>query len=313
MPSGRRGAFARGTSARLNPCFCASASRSSPNGTGRISPVSPSSPNTTRSCGTGFSVRLETTASATARSAAVSPTRKPPTMFANTSLSPDANPQCRCNTASNSPRRCVSNPCASRRGDCACVAIDERLNLHQHGPRALASHERDAAGHRRRVSREEDRRRILDLAKALLAHHEEAHLVRGAETILDRAHDSKTAAEIALEIQHGVDHVLEHARTRERALLRHVTDEQRRHVVRLREAHELRGALAHLAHGARRRLQLLAEQRLDRIDREHAEPFAGHASQDRLDAGLGRAGRAAPGRRRGVARASRSGRAIPRP
>ena len=139
-----------------------------------------------------------------------------------------------------------------------------------------------------RVPREEDRRRILDLAKALLAHHEEAHLVRGAETILDGAHDSEPAAEIALEIQHGVDHVLEHARPRERALLRHVADEQRRHVVRLRVAHELRRALAHLTHGARRRLQLLAEQRLDRIDREHAELFAGaDASQDRLDTRLG--------------------------
>src|SRR5258706_3523331 len=90
-------------------------------------------------------------------------------------------------------------------------AIDERLNLYKHGPRTLARHERDAAGHRRRMPREEDRRRILDLTKALLAHQEEAHLVRRAEAILDGAHDSETAAEIALGIQHRVDHVLQHA------------------------------------------------------------------------------------------------------
>ena len=92
---------------------------------------------------------------------------------------------------------------------------------------------------------------------------------------------------IAFEVQHGVDHVLEHARPCERALLRDVADQQRRNVARLREPRELRGALAHLAHGARRRLQLLAEQRLDRIDGEHAELVARRdAREHRFDAGL---------------------------
>ena len=41
----------RGTIARLNPCLAASRSRSSPFGTGRISPAKPTSPNTTQSVG----------------------------------------------------------------------------------------------------------------------------------------------------------------------------------------------------------------------------------------------------------------------
>ena len=166
--------------------------------------------------------------------------------------------------------------------------VDERLHLDEHRPRALARHERDAAGDRRAVPRQENRGRILDLAKAFLAHDEEAHLVRGAEAILDGAHDAEAAADVALEVEHRVDHVLEHARTRERAFLRNVTDQQRRNVARLREPRELRGALAHLAHGARRRLQLFAEQRLDRVDREHAELIASsYAREHRLDARLG--------------------------
>ncbi len=288
MPSGRRGAFARGTSARLNPCFCCLcealfAERHGPNLAREPELAEHDEILRHRllrqardhgQCDGQICRRL-------ADAQAADDVREHVAVARSESAMPvqhrEQQPQAlRIESLREPPRRLRLR------------AIDERLNLHQHGPRTLASHERDAAGHRRRVPREEDRRWILDLAKALLAHHEETHLVRGAEAILDGAHDSKAAAEIALEIQHGVDHVLEHPRPRECAFLRHVADEQRRHVVRLREPHELRRALAHLTHRARRRLQLLAEQRLDRIDREHAELLAGtDASQDRLDTGLG--------------------------
>src|SRR5262245_66083152 len=75
--------------------------------------------------------------------------------------------------------------------------IHERLNLHEHGPRALSRHECHAAGDGSCVPRQENRRRILDLAKTFLAHHEEAHLVRGAEPILDGADDAEAAADVA--------------------------------------------------------------------------------------------------------------------
>src|SRR6476660_5851412 len=84
--------------------------------------------------------------------------------------------------------------------------IDERLHLDEHGPGAFARHERHATRHRRAMPREKDRRRILDLAEALLRHNEEAELVRGAEPILCRPHDPKTAADVALEVEHRVYH-----------------------------------------------------------------------------------------------------------
>src|SRR5690349_23789649 len=87
--------------------------------------------------------------------------------------------------------------CEAPRG-LALRAVHERLNLDEHGTRSLSRHERHAAGNRRAVARQEDRRRILDLAEAFLAHDEEAHFVCRAEAILDRAHDAEAAADIAL-------------------------------------------------------------------------------------------------------------------
>ena len=105
MPSARRGALARGTTARLKPCFSRLGEPLFAERHGTYLARQSELAEHDEILDTGRSVRLETTASATARSAAVSPTRRPPTTFANTSLSPDANPQCRCRIASNKPRR----------------------------------------------------------------------------------------------------------------------------------------------------------------------------------------------------------------
>src|SRR5689334_24176116 len=80
----------------------------------------------------------------------------------------------------------------------ALRAVHERLNLDEHGTRALSRHERHAAGNRRAVARQKNRGRVLDLAETFLAHDEEAHLVRRAEAVLDRAHDAEAAADVAL-------------------------------------------------------------------------------------------------------------------
>lgn len=79
------GALARGTMARLKPCVAASFRRSSPLGTGRISPDSPTSPNAMVFSANGRSRSDDSTASSTGRSAAVSCTRMPPTTLTNTS------------------------------------------------------------------------------------------------------------------------------------------------------------------------------------------------------------------------------------
>ena len=70
---------------------------------------------------------------------------------------------------------------------------------------------------------------------------------------------------VALEVEHGVDDVLEHARPRDRALLGDVADDEQRAAAVLRLARELRGALAHLRDRAGRRLQRLGPEGLDRV------------------------------------------------
>ena len=63
------------------PSFAASLRRASAWATGRTRPDRPISPKTTVSAGTGVSVSAETSAAATARSAAGSLMRRPPATF----------------------------------------------------------------------------------------------------------------------------------------------------------------------------------------------------------------------------------------
>src|SRR5439155_22897182 len=59
---------------------------------------------------------------------------------------------------------------------------------------------------------------------------EQAELVRRAKSVLRGAQDSVGVVAIALELEHAVDEVLEHARTRDGAVLGHVPDEESRDV-----------------------------------------------------------------------------------
>ncbi|KAG1429066.1 hypothetical protein G6F57_023161 [Rhizopus arrhizus] len=86
------GALALGTMARLNPWVAASRRRSSPLGTGRISPDRPTSPKAIVFSASGRSCSEDSTASSTGRSAAVSCTRMPPTPLTNASWSPPSTP-----------------------------------------------------------------------------------------------------------------------------------------------------------------------------------------------------------------------------
>src|SRR3546814_5474923 len=63
-------------------------------------------------------------------------------------------------------------------------------------------------------------RRVGDLAQPLLAHREDADLVGAAEAVLDRAQDAILMTALAFEGQHRVDHMFEHARSRDRSVLR---------------------------------------------------------------------------------------------
>ena len=72
---------------------------------------------------------------------------------------------------------------------------------------------------------EEERGGVGDLGEAGAGHLEDADLVGGAEAVLDRAQDAELVAALALEVEHGVDHVLDHARAGDLAVLGDVADE----------------------------------------------------------------------------------------
>ena len=74
---------------------------------------------------------------------------------------------------------------------------------------------------------------------------------------------------VALELEHAVDEVLQHARACDGAVLRHVADEDGCDPAPLRHAEQARRRLPHLRHRAGRRSELARVERLHRVD--HAD------------------------------------------
>ena len=104
---------------------------------------------------------------------------------------------------------------------------DERLDLDEERPRALDAGEDRRAGDAAVALGEEERRGVGDLGEAGAGHLEDADLVGRAEAVLDRAQDAELVAALALEVEHGVDHVLDDARAGDLAVLGDVADEDR--------------------------------------------------------------------------------------
>ncbi len=153
---------------------------------------------------------------------------------------------------------------------------DQGLDFHQH--RARAFHAGEHRGARLRVRPalgQKQRRRVRYLGQAFLAHGEDADLVGRTEAVLDRAQDAEAVRPLAFEIEHRVDHVLQHARAGDQAFLGDVADEHQGEAAPLGEPDQLVRRRAHLGDGAGRGLERLDEQRLDRIDHHEFGRVAG--------------------------------------
>ena len=72
---------------------------------------------------------------------------------------------------------------------------------------------------------EEQGRRVRYLGETAVAHLEHADLVGRPEAVLDRAQDAELVAALALEVEHRVDHVLEHTWPGNLAVLGDMADE----------------------------------------------------------------------------------------
>ena len=143
---------------------------------------------------------------------------------------------------------------------------DQRLDFDQHRPRAFDAGEHRRAGRRAVAPGEEQRARIGDFGEPAAGHLEHADLVGRAEAVLRGAQHAEGVRAFALERQHRVDHVLDHPRAGDLAVLGDVADQDQRRAARLGEADQRLRRAAHLAHRARRRFDRVAPHGLDGID-----------------------------------------------
>ena len=131
---------------------------------------------------------------------------------------------------------------------------DQRLHLDQHRaacPRRWPPPPSPAT--RLEPLGQEERRGVGHRLQPGARHLEDAQLRDRAEAVLDRAHDAVVLALLALEVEHGVDDVLERLRPGQAAVLGDVADQEDRDAAALGQEQQLRRDLAHLADAARGR------------------------------------------------------------
>ncbi len=194
-------------------------------------------------------------------------------------------PAWRCSTASSIARRSRSRPTERRRGlgppasTSACTSTSSGrvpssvTSTHEPGTGSPCVDRKIALG-------------LADALQALLGHREDADLVDRAEAVLDRAHEAKARVRVALEVEHRVDDVLEHARAGERAVLGDVADQDDRRAARLGQRASAAPRTRAPARPSRApSVQRLAVDGLDRVD--HRRP---PAARPRASPGSSRAG-----------------------
>ena len=164
--------------------------------------------------------------------------------------------------------------------------VHQGLDLDQEGPGALAGDHDQAAGHGLVVAGEEDGGGVADLLQAAVRHGEDAQFVDGAEAVLDRAHQPVRAAGLALEIEDGIDHVLQHPGPGQGPFLGDVSHQEDAGIALLGPAHQLRRRLPHLGYGAGRGRQEVGVGGLDGVHHQDPGLLAGGGGEDAFDPGL---------------------------
>ena len=246
----------------------------------------PISPKTAVAGWSGALRAAEAIASATARSAPGSSIRTPPATLTKTSAWASGTPR----VAGRARRR--SSPGAwGRRRSRHAGASRGRSARRAPAPRAAAA----SSPRARRRPRSRPRRRPYGRRPRTgsgtrdepgAGHLEDAQLVGRAEAVLGGAQDPVRVVALALELEHAVDEVLEHARTGDRAVLGHVPDEQHGDAVLLADPEQARGRLAHLSDRAGRGADVARPEGLHRVDHADVGPLALERRADRLERGL---------------------------
>ena len=186
---------------------------------------------------------------------------------------------------------------AARRGRAPLGATRAWISTSS-GRRALHAGEHGGARDALLAVGQEQGRGVGHRHQARLGHLEHADLVGRAEAVLDRAQDAELVAALALEVEHGVDHVLEHARAGDLPVLGDVADQQEGAAALLGEADQGLGGGAQLGDRAGRLLEPVDPHGLDRIDDhqvrrlrpvERGQDVAGRGGAGELDRRVGEA------------------------
>ena len=103
-------------------------------------------------------------------------------------------------------------------------------------------------------------------AQPVLPHLVDAQLRSAAETVLDAAEDAVDVVLVALELDDGIDDMLQYFGAGQRTLLVDVANEQHRHSASFCKMQERRGALPDLSDAARGGVGLLGGDGLNGVD-----------------------------------------------
>ena len=159
----------------------------------------------------------------------------------------------------------------------------QRLDLHQQRPRTLERGAGDAAGSVLVGGGQEGPAGVGDFGQAALGHLEDADFLGRAEPVLRGPEQPQRGRPLALEVQHGVDQMLERLGPGQGAVLGHVADEDDRDAVLLGQLHQPQRALANLADAAGRAFELVDGHGLDRVDDQGDGPRLAGQLDDAAD------------------------------
>ena len=142
----------------------------------------------------------------------------------------------------------------------------QRLHLGEERAASLDRHRDAGAGDPAVVALDEEAGGVGDRGDAVGPEVEAADLVGRAEPVLDRTDHAQPAAGLALEAEHHVDEVLEHAGTGDRAVLGDVSDQHHGDAAGLGEPGQRGGDLLDLGDAARHALDARGADGLHGVD-----------------------------------------------
>ena len=267
------------------PSFAHSSSRRSACAAGRSRPVRPISPNAARPSRTGDAPRRRGDRE---RDREVGARLVDPHAAGHVDEdvgAPERQPACRPSTATIMASRFGSTPVPTRRGIARSVGETSACISSSSG-RVPSSAQATAAPISPAVRAAEELRRVGHAEQPGAGHLEHAELVRRAEAVLVAAQDAVLAVAVALELEDAVDEVLEHARPGDRAVLRHMPDEDSRDAgsfaTRISRAAASRTCATDPGPS-----RLAGVERLHRVDHADVGPLVLERRADDVEIGLG--------------------------